>query len=221
MRADRGGTLALAFVTVAALAGGRAATAAPARATAAPAARAVREDDLLRFEWVADPRISPDGSRIAFTRVSVDTVTDNYRTSLWIIDADGAAPAPRPLTAGPRDAQPRWSPDGKAIAFVRGAEGKPGQLYVLSMEGGEAVQLTRLAGGAGSPAWSPDGGTIAFTSSTRPALDADTAKAALETTAVPGDVGARAMLNSIGSSKTKRGSKSTESTLHALEKPIR
>jgi len=52
-------------------------------------------------------------------------------------------------------------------------------------------------------------------------LDADTAKAALETTAVPGDVGARAMLNSIGNSKTKRGSKSTESTLHALEKPIR
>jgi hypothetical protein len=52
-------------------------------------------------------------------------------------------------------------------------------------------------------------------------LDADTAKAALETTAIHGDVGARAMLNAISNSKTKRGRKSTESTLHALEKPIR
>jgi hypothetical protein len=52
-------------------------------------------------------------------------------------------------------------------------------------------------------------------------LDAHTAKATLETTAVPGDVGARAMLNSISNSKTKRGSKSTESKLHSLAKPIR
>ena len=182
MRASGGRALALAFVTAAALAGPR--TAPGARAAAAPAPRAVREDDLLRFEWVADPRISPDGSRIAFTRVSVDTVTDNYRTSLWIIAADGGEAAgagegavPRALTGGPRDAQPRWSPDGRSIAFVRGAEGKPGQLYVLSMEGGEAVQLTHLAGGAAAPAWSPDGGSIAFTGSIRPGLDADTMKA--------------------------------------------
>jgi len=176
-----GRRLALACLTAAGLALPGVAPAAsvggPAGATAAKAPRPMREDDLLRFEWVADPRIAPDGTRIAFTRVAVDTATDNYKTSLWIIDADGAAPAPRALTAGPRDAQPRWSPDGKAIAFVRGAEGKPGQLYVLSMEGGEAVQLTRLAGGAGSPAWSPDSRSIAFTSGTNPALDADSAKA--------------------------------------------
>ncbi len=154
--------------------------AAPAAATpsAAPSARPMREDDLLRFEWVADPRIAPDGSRIAFTRVAVDTAADNYRTSLWIIPADGAGPAaPRALTNGPRDAQPRWSPDGRTIAFVRGTEVKPGQLFVLSMEGGEAVQLTHLAGGATAPAWSPDSRTIAFLSGTNPAIDPDTGRA--------------------------------------------
>lgn len=172
--------LAFAFATAAAFA------MPPAAAPAAPppSIRPMREDDLLRFEWVADPRIAPDGSRIAFTRVAVDTAADNYCTSLWIIDAGGpgaaaggGAAAPRALTAGPRDTQPRWSPDGRAIAFVRGTEGKPGQLFVLSMEGGEAVQLTRLAGGAASPSWSPDSRSIAFTSGTNPALDADTAKA--------------------------------------------
>jgi dipeptidyl aminopeptidase/acylaminoacyl peptidase len=171
MRAERARALALAGLTAAACASP------PAFAAPPPAAHVMREDDLLRFEWVADPRIAPDGSRIAFTRVSVDTVTDNYRTSLWIIAADGTGPqAPRALTSGPRDTQPRWSPDGRAIAFVRGTEGKPGQLFVLSMEGGEAVQLTRLAGGAATPAWSPDSRSIAFTSGTNPALDADTTK---------------------------------------------
>ena len=163
----------IAFVCVAVWA----APAFAAPAGAPPSARPVHEDDLLRFEWVADPRIAPDGTRIAFTRVAVDTATDNYRTSLWIIAADGSGSAtPRALTSGPLDTQPRWSPDGRSIAFVRGTEGKPGQLFVLSMEGGEAVQLTRLAGGAGALAWSPDSRSIAFTSSTNPALDADSTK---------------------------------------------
>ncbi len=173
MRADRRLAAAPALLVLL-LAAARPAAAAPAAAPAGP--RPMREDDLLRFEWVADPRISPDGARVAFTRVAVDTATDTYRTSLWIVDADGSG-APRALTSGPRDLQPRWSPDGRSLAFVRGAEGKPGQLYVLSMEGGEALQLTRLAGGAGAPAWSPDSHTLAFISGTNPALDSDSGKA--------------------------------------------
>ena len=170
-----GALVALALPAVAARPKGTAAASAPAAA-----ARPMREDDLLRLEWVADPRISPDGARIVFTRVAVDTAADDYRTSLGIIPARGdgaAAPAPpRPLTSGPHDSQPRWSPDGRSIAFVRATEGKPGQIFLLSMEGGEAVQLTRLAKGAGSPAWSPDGRTIAFTSTTHPGLDDDSAR---------------------------------------------
>ncbi len=78
--------------------------------------------------------------------------------------------APRRLTAGARDTAPRWAPDGKRIAFVRASERdgrtQPGQLYLLSMEGGEARALTELTAGAGNPAWSPDGTRLAFTSAT-------------------------------------------------------
>src|SRR5262245_41517549 len=85
----------------------------PGSASAAPAGprRPMREEDLLDLRWVADPQISPDGSRIVFTRVVVDSTADEYRTSLWEIDARGGDP--RPLTSGQRDAQPRWSPDGR------------------------------------------------------------------------------------------------------------
>src|SRR5439155_1069381 len=71
------------------------------------------------------------------------------------------------LTAGPRDGAPRWSRDGKTLAFVRPKDSHP-QLYVLSLAGGEAQQLTDLPKGASAAAWSPDGKTIAFTSSTTP-----------------------------------------------------
>jgi dipeptidyl aminopeptidase/acylaminoacyl peptidase len=135
----------------------------------------MREEDLLDLRWVADPQISPDGTRIVFTRVVVDSTADEYRTSLWEIDARGGDP--RPLTSGQRDAQPRWSPDGKTIAFVRAAEGKPAQIHLLSMAGGEATPLTRLTRGASQPTWSPDGRRIAFISSQNPALDGDTARA--------------------------------------------
>jgi dipeptidyl aminopeptidase/acylaminoacyl peptidase len=144
------------------------------KSSSGAAARAIREDDLLRMEWVADPRIAPDGRRVAFTRVSVDTVTDEYRTSIWVIDANGGEP--RPLTAGPRDAQPRWSPDGRTLAFTRAAEGKPAQIHLLPMAGGEATPLTRLMGGASQPVWSPDGTRILFASSTNPKLDDDSTR---------------------------------------------
>ena len=118
---------------------------------AAAAPRLVREDDILRFEWVADPQISPDGTRVAFTRVAIDTAADEYRTNIWLVETAGGEP--RQLTGGMHDAQPRWSPDGKTLAFVRAEDRKPGQLYLLPMVGGEAVALTSLKGGAGQAAW--------------------------------------------------------------------
>ena len=132
--------------------------------------RPMSEEDLLDLVWNADPQISPDGARVAFTRVEVDRKQDTYRTSLWIVGAtDGEA---RALTTGPYDRQPRWSPDGRRLAFVRATEeGTPGQLYVLPMDGGEASVLTSLDKGVANPAWSPDGRRIAFNSETNPALD--------------------------------------------------
>ncbi len=136
-------------------------------AVAAP--RRMREEDLLSLVWVADPRISPDGARVAFTRVAVDTAEDRYETSIWMVETAGGEP--RRITAGPRDGQPRWSPDGKILAFLRAEKDKPSQIWLLSMGGGEATALTSLKGGAGPAVWSPDGRQILFASETNPALD--------------------------------------------------
>ena len=136
----------------------------------------MKEEDLLRFTWIADPQISPDGQRVAYTQVGVNAEDDAYRTDLWLADVPAAgrpAVPPRPLTFGGRDSQPRWSPDGGSLAFVRkGADGKNPQLHVLPLGGGEARALTDLAGGVSSPAWSPDGTRLAFLSGHDPALDA-------------------------------------------------
>jgi len=148
-----------------------AAPAAPPRPVTSKSARVVREDDLLRIVWLADPQISPDGSRVAFTRVTVDPETEGYRTSLWMVETAPGAVA-RPLTFGAGDSQPRWSPDGQRIAFVRSSVPKqPGQLHVLPMSGGEAARVCELAKGVSEPSWSPDGRRITFLSTTNPALD--------------------------------------------------
>ena len=136
---------------------------------AADTKRSITETDLYAFQWIANPQISPDGSRIVYAHVTVTAKHDNYDAALWIIPASGG-PA-RQLTSGTHDSSPRWSPDGKMLAFVRSTEvaGKPpaGQIYLLSMEGGEARPLTDLPKGASAPVWSPDSRMIAFSSTTK------------------------------------------------------
>ena len=133
--------------------------------------RSISETDIFKFVWVADPQISPDGSQVAFVRVSVDEKKDQYDTSIWIAKADGSEP-PRQLTAGLRDASPRWSPDGRRLAFTRivdkDGRPQPPQIYALAMAGGEPRALTDIPRGAGNPEWSPDGQTIAFASGAKP-----------------------------------------------------
>src|SRR5947199_9133454 len=108
--------------------------------------RPITETDLFKFVWAADPQISPNGSQVAFVRVTADSDKDRYDTQIYIVPADGSA-APRPLTSGRGDRAPRWSPDGKQLAFVRTpdpVDGKPRppQIYLITMDGGEARMLT-------------------------------------------------------------------------------
>src|SRR5919112_6259144 len=112
-----------------------------ALAPSAAEKRAITEKDLFRFVWVADPQMSPDGSQVAFVRVTVNEKSDQYESNLWIAKADGSE-APRQLSSGTRDTTPRWSPDGTRLAFTRSIDkdGKPqpAQIYLMPMAGGEA-----------------------------------------------------------------------------------
>jgi dipeptidyl aminopeptidase/acylaminoacyl peptidase len=140
-------------------------------ASAAAEKRNITEKDLFNFVWIGDAQVSPDGSRVAFVRVTVNEKKDGYSTSIWTVATAGKE-EPHRLTSGERDSSPRWSPDGKYLVFTRSTEkdGKPEppQLFMLSMGGGDAFSFTSLPKGAGDPRWSPDGKTIAFTSSTNP-----------------------------------------------------
>ena len=142
--------------------------------------RNITEKDLFDFVWIGDPQVSPDGSRVAFVRVTVNEKKEGYNTSIWSVSTAGGD-EPHQLTNGNHDGQPRWSPDGKFIAFVRATEkdGKPEppQLAILPMAGGDSFTFTDLPKGAADPRWSPDGKTIAFTSSSN---DEDLAKQQLK-----------------------------------------
>src|ERR1700726_4136771 len=133
--------------------------------------RNITEKDLWDFVWIGDPQISPDGSRVAFVRVTVNEKKEGYNTSIWSVPTAGGE-EPHQLTKGDHDSTPRWSPDGKYLLFLRATEkdGKPElpQLSILPLAGGDSFSFTDLPKGAGNPVWSPDGKAIAFTSETNP-----------------------------------------------------
>jgi len=135
--------------------------AAPPPVSAEQAQRAFTGRDLFSLEAASDPQISPDGRWIAYVRESNDIMTDRARRTIWLIEV--ATGVQTPLVAGAGShGSPRWSPDGKRLAYVSAPDGAP-QLYVMWLADRVSARITGLPDSPGSIAWSPDGRQIAYT----------------------------------------------------------
>ena len=116
-------------------------------------------DSYFDMESVSNPKISPDGSEIVYTRGWIDNMNDRRESSLWIVNTDGSKN--RFLVDG---GNPQWSPEGGRIAFTAEGEPEGTQLFVkYHREAGAATQITRLEESPSNIEWSPDGQWIAFT----------------------------------------------------------
>jgi dipeptidyl aminopeptidase/acylaminoacyl peptidase len=127
--------------------------------------RAIQFDDMIAMHRVSDPQVSPDGKWVAYVVSTADMQANHMFSNIWLVPANGGTE--RELTRGGSDSRPRWSPDGKKIAFLSSRDGTQ-QVYVISLYGGESSRLTFLSTGADNELWSPDGKWMAFTSRVYP-----------------------------------------------------
>ncbi len=125
------------------------------------AKRPITAEDLNRIIYVQDPQFSPDGTLVAFVKVTPDPTEKGYKRTIWVYSLSTGTSTQ--LTRGNKDSQPRWSPDGTQLAFVSKRGDKP-QIHILPTSGfgGEARNVTSALNGAHSPSWSPDGKTLAY-----------------------------------------------------------
>jgi len=121
-------------------------------------------EDLWRLRAVSDPQVSPDGAQVAFVVTAPDPETDKAAATIWVAPANRSSAA-RQFTSGPEDSCPRWSPDGRSMAFVAD-RGNGAQLHVASLAGGEPRAITDAPYGVSQPVWSPDGARLAYVART-------------------------------------------------------
>lgn len=120
-------------------------------------------EDIFQLEVASSPQVSPDGKSVVYVRRSNDIMTDSTRSSLWQVDVEGKSH--RPLLSSKKNYySPRWSPDGKRLAYLSNADGKP-QLYIRWMDTGQTALVTNVTSSLSSITWSPDGKSLAFTMS--------------------------------------------------------
>ncbi len=123
-----------------------------------PTRRLLKVNDMHRFHDVRDPQISPDGNWVAYSLSTVDAAVDKGDTDIWMAAWDGSRQIR--MTSSPESENaPRWSPDGKYLAFLSGRPGKAkgSQVWLLDRTGGEAQQFTDVKGRLSAYDWSPDG----------------------------------------------------------------
>ncbi|PIE82567.1 MAG: hypothetical protein CSA11_00095 [Chloroflexi bacterium] len=122
--------------------------------------RTIKAEDLYRFQLVMDAQISPDGNHVILAVQRIDRKTEKKFANLWLVSTRGGRP--QQFTYGDQvDTMPRWSPNGRSIAFLSNRkDGQRTQLYVIPLGGGEARPLTNLKGVIGHYSWSPDGKSL-------------------------------------------------------------
>src|SRR5438045_6928766 len=126
----------------------------------AQARRPLQPSDIFELKTVGDPRISPDGAWVAYTVSSLDKKEDNSDTDIYMVPASGGTAVKLTSSKKP-ETSPRWSPDGRYLAFLSGRAGTKTQVYLLDRRGGDAQQLTDYKTGASAIAWSPDSRKLA------------------------------------------------------------
>ena len=126
--------------------------------------RPLQPDDIYELKTVGDPRISPDGQWVAYTVTQFDRKDDNSDTDIYMIAVGGGTPIKLTSSRKP-ETSPRWSPDGRYLAFVSSRDGQKTQVYLLDRRGGDPEPVTSSKTGVSAIAWSPDSSKIAFLAS--------------------------------------------------------
>lgn len=130
-------------------------------ATTAYAATPLTPEDYATMPGISAVEIAPDGRRIAYVLSRADLVRSTYDTDIWLIDVDGRNQM-QLTRSNAADGRPRWSPDGRRLAFLSDRDGRAA-IWLIDANGGEATRVTSEPTAVRDFEWSPDGKSIAFT----------------------------------------------------------
>jgi len=128
----------------------------------------ITAEDYLNFEFLSDPQISPDAQWVAYTVATIDQKANRRVSRIWIASIDGSRPTVPFTGETTSSTSPRWSPDGRFLAFLSARDGGRAQIWLLSRNGGEARRVSNLENGASAFEWSPDGARFACLTRTGP-----------------------------------------------------
>lgn len=128
--------------------------------------RPISFNDQISLKRLADAQISPDGRTVAYVVTVVDKAANRGKRSIWTIPTAGGAPTEL-ITSARNDDSPRWSADGRKIAFLSSREGAP-QIFVADIDGRNARRVTDVPLGVADFIWSPDGNQFAFSTEIYP-----------------------------------------------------